>query len=137
MAKSARRRNTNRTVRRKKRGTNGYRRRTMRIRQKGGVITKKKPNETRVGDAIALDSDTESEISDGNLTPPSSPHPAKVPQVQVLGPSRKSVDYNIKQDGLDWVVSIFNNNNSIETFRIPDSILKYVKSSGIMETMLG
>ena len=146
MVKSARRRNAKKTVDRKKRGTKGYRRKTMRKRQKGGMPPSAPPpppspeklhkftNQlpTRAVSAPPYleklpylekptsDSDTESENS-FTTSPPESPTRSVKHNQQT-----EEVKYTITKKGDSWLVTIFIDGTN-DTYIVPDDILSKVR----------
>ena len=126
MVKSARRRNAKKTIGRNKGGTKGYRRKTMRKRQKGGVrpsaaakfftpIDDQRPTRVMSAPTFLADSDTESEHS---FTSPPESSTRSVKHNQ----QTEEVKYTITKKGDSWLVTIFIDGTK-ETYVVPDDIL--------------
>ena len=135
MAKSARRRNAKKTVGRKKRLTNGYRRKTMRKRQKGGVDKDgvKEAEGTAAGggdsDALSTNSDqvtslTSSPISQRRRT---DAHVNNAIALALGEQPMNKAEYTIRKQGDSWLVTI-NINGTEETYVVPDDILSKVRN---------
>ena len=142
MVKSARRRNAKKTVGRKKSGTKGYRRKTMRKRQKGGV------GEGEEGYLSASDKGSNQGSEHG--TPPGTPKrlsPQSFSDKPTILPKRKfkDVQYSIEDIGPGKKkVTLKMGDGTQEIYIIPINILEQVEQIDsatthrlVRETMVG
>ena len=125
MVKSARRRNAKKTVGRKKRGTKGYRRKTMRKRQKGGV-DKDRVHSLPSAQERLSDGDDDSlsslELATHNTTGGRSGFLDSEVGIALGEQPMNKAEYTIRKQGDSWLVTI-NINGTEETYVVPDDIL--------------
>ena len=138
MAKSAGRRNAKKTVGRKKRLTNGYKRKTMRKRKRGGGVTASKDVpmlKTVAVEAEAAtprnvsadtdDLDLATEETSHGVAPGSPARTIKLPKEQQSSQLLQSAKYNVEDAGENWFVTIRTEGKK-ETYSVPKNILRNV-----------
>ena len=130
MVKSARRRNAKKTVGRKKSGTKGYRRKTMRKRQKGGVdkdgVKEAEGTAAGGGDSDALSTNSD-QVTSLTSSPISQRRLNNAIDIALGEQPMNKAEYTIRKQGDSWLVTI-NINGTEETYVVPDDILSKVRN---------
>ena len=125
MVKSARRRNAKKTVGRKKSGTKGYRRKTMRKRQKGGVdkdgVKEAEGTAAGGGDSDALSTNSD-QVTSLTSSPISQRRLNNAIDIALGEQPMNKAEYTITKKGDSWLVTIFIDGTK-ETYVVPDDIL--------------